>query len=156
QLAQDGTLEPNERAEDGHIRWTLEREKEDSNIVEQRAQVQRLDARLTELSASLTRVERESAIAENEIKAIEIRLESAARDRAQITQNDLVLSHFGDAFDPLRHGAAEDLTKKQSDVFRLLLNLQLDLALLQRSRQGIERHKVLPPVRDVELVLQRL
>lgn len=156
QFAQDGTLEPNERAEDGHIRWSLEREKEDANVVKQRAQVQHLEAQLAGLSASRTRVERESATIENEIKGIGSRLESAARDKAQITQNDLVLSHFGDAFDPLRHGATEDLTKKQSDVFRVLLDLQLDLALLERGRQGIERHKVLPPVRDVELVLQRL
>ncbi len=156
QLAQDGTLEPNERAEDGHGRWTLEREREDSNVIEQRADMQRLDDRLTGLSASLTRVERESATVENETKTVESRLESAAKAKAQIIESDHVLSHFGDTFDPLRHGATEDLTKKQGDTFRVLLNLQLDLALLERGRQGIERHKVLPPVRDVELVLQRL
>ena len=156
QLAQDSTLEPNERAEDGHSRWILEREKKDAHVVEQRAEVQRLDHRLTDLSVALNRVERESATVENEAKAIELRLESAARDKTQIIENDNVLSHFGDTFDPLRHGATEDLKKKQSDVFRVLLTFQLDLALLERGRQGIERHKVLPPVRDVELVLQRL
>jgi hypothetical protein len=156
QLAQDGFLEPNERAEDGKVRWTSEREKEDANVVEQRAQTQHLDLRLTELMASLTQMERQSATADNDVTAVQSVLDSAARDKAEISGNDLVLAHFGEAFDPLRHGAAEDLTKKQSDVFRVLLNLQLDLALLERGRQGIERHQVLPPVRDVELVLQRL
>ena len=156
QLAQDGSLESNERAEDGRLRWTSEREADEANIAEQRAQMERLDQNLKETSAGFTQVERQSVNAENEVILVQSRLDSATRDRAEIVGNDLVLSHFGESFEPLRHGATEDLTKKQADVFRLLLNLQLDSALLERGRQGIEKHQVLPPARDVELVLLRL
>jgi hypothetical protein len=156
QLAQDGTLEANERVEDGQIRWTSERDRADANVLELRAQMQHLDERLTDLTNSHTRVERDLATADNDVRVIHSRLDSAAREKSEIVGNDLVLSHFGEGFDPLHHGASEDIAKKQGDVFRVLLNLQLDLALIERGRQGIERHKVLPPVRDVELVLQRL
>jgi hypothetical protein len=156
QLAERGWLQPNERAEEGQVRWSTEQVTEEANVVEQRAHIQRLDQRLSELSARHTLVERQSVTAENEVTLVQSRLDSAARDKADIIGNDFVLSHFGESFDPLRHGAREDLLQKQADVFRLLLNLQLDLALLERSREGIEKHQVLPPARDIELVLHRL
>ena len=156
QLGERGWLNPNERAEEGQVRWSTEQEKEETNVAEQRVQMQRLDERLNALSARHTQVERQSVAAENDVTLVQSKLESAARDKADIIGDDFVLSHFGESFDPLRHGAREDVVRKQADVFGVLLNLQLDLALVERNREGIEKHQVLPPARDIELVLRRL
>jgi len=156
QLGDQGWLESNERAEDGHTRWVGERDKEKANVVERRAHLLQLDQRLRELNSERTRVEGESARAEFDVDSARSSLTVAARQRQTIETNDFVLAHFGEGFDPLRHGAKEAFMRKQADVFQVLLTLQLDYALLLRNRQGIEKYQVLPPARDVELVLERL
>jgi DNA repair exonuclease SbcCD ATPase subunit len=87
---------------------------------------------------------------------LQAKFDEVQQERAYITTHDFILSHFGDQFDPLRNGADEDVARKQADVFHVLLNLRLDLATLQRNREGIEQYQVLPPPRDVESVLERL
>ena len=156
QLGERGFLGPNERAEEGRIRWDTKRLSEEANAVEQRQRQKQLAQRLTELNDEHARIQGEAATAEGEAKQLQAKFDEAQQERAHIATHDLVLSHFGDQFDPLRHGAEEDVARKQADVFHVLLNLQLDLASLQRNREGIEQYQVLPPPRDVESVLERL
>jgi outer membrane murein-binding lipoprotein Lpp len=155
-LGEKGLLEPNERAEDGRVRWDTKRQSEEANIVEQRQRQRQLTQRLTELNDEHARIKGEAATAQGEVKQLQTRVDEAQQERAYIATHDLVLSHFGDQFDPLRHGVEEDVMRKQADVFHVLLNLRLDLATLQRNREGIEQYHVLPPPRDVESVLERL
>lgn len=156
QLGERGFLGPNERAEDGRIRWDTKRQAEEANAVEQRQRQKQLAQRLTELNDEHARIQGEAATAEGEAKQLQAKFDEAQQERAYIATHDLVLSHFGDQFDPLRHGAEDDVARKQADVFHVLLNLRLDLAALQRNREGIEQYQVLPPPRDVESVLERL
>lgn len=156
QLGNEGWLEPNERAEDGHGRWMGEQEKERANIVERRVHTQQLDQRLRDLNSETARVGAETANADADVRNLQSILDEAAKEKRRIENNDVVLAHFGEGFDTLRHGAKEGLLRKQADVFQLFLNLQLDHALTRRNQQGIEKYHVLPPVRDVELVLERL
>ena len=155
-LGDKGFLESNERAEDGRIRWDAKRQSEEANVVEQRQRQKQLTQRLTELNDEHARIQGEAATAQGDAKQLQLKFDEAQQERAYIATHDLILSHFGDQFDPLRHGAEEDVTRKQADVFHVLLNLRLDLATLQRNREGIEHYQVLPPPRDVESVLERL
>jgi hypothetical protein len=156
QLGEKGFLAPNERAEDGRIRWDAKRQSEEANAVEQRQRQKQLTQRLIELNDEHARIKGEAAKAEGEAGQLQARFDEAQEERAYIATHDLVLAHFGDQFDPQRHGAEEDVVRKQADVFHVLLNLRLDLASLQRNREGIEQYQVLPPPRDVESVLERL
>jgi hypothetical protein len=156
QLGEKGFLAPNERAEDGRIRWDAKRQSEEANVVEQKQRQKQLAQRLAELNDEHARIQGEAATAEGEANQLQAKFDEAQQERAYIASHDLVLSHFGDQFDPLRHGAEDDVARKQADVFHVLLNLRLDLALLQRNREGIEQYHVLPPPRDVESVLERL
>jgi DNA repair exonuclease SbcCD ATPase subunit len=156
QLGDKGFLAPNERAEDGRIRWDTKRQSEEANVVEQRQRQKQLAQRLIELNDEHARIQGEAATAQGEAKRMQAQFDEAHQERAYITTHDLVLSHFGDQFDPLRHGAEEDVARKHADVFHVLLNLRLDLATLKRNREGIEQYLVLPPPRDVESVLERL
>jgi chromosome segregation ATPase len=118
--------------------------------------MQQMDQRLRDLNSERARVESESARADADVRNVQSRLDAAAKQTRAIASNDVVLAHFGENFDPLRHGAKEDLLRKQADAFQSVLTFQLDHALISRNQQGIEKYQVLPPVRDVELVLDRL
>jgi DNA repair exonuclease SbcCD ATPase subunit len=156
QLGDKGFLASNERAQDGQIRWDAQRQSEEANVVEQRQRHKQHSQRLTELNDEHARIQGEAATAQGEAKRLQAQFDEAQHERAYIATHDLILSHFGDQFDPLRHGAEEDVAQKQADVFHVLLNLRLDHAALQRNREGIEQYQVLPPPRDVESVLERL
>jgi hypothetical protein len=121
QLGDHGWLESNERAEDGYRRWIGEQEKEQANLAERRAHILLSDRRLRELNSDQARVAGESAKAEFAVKAARSSLDVAASQRQTIASNDFVLAHFGESFDPLRHGAKEELLHKQADVFQTLL-----------------------------------
>jgi hypothetical protein len=156
QLAEKGCLEANERAEDGRERWKSQKQAEEANVTEQRQRQQQLSGRLKELNDQRIRAESEATKAESEAGQLQATIEDARRQRAAIAGHDLILAHFGEDFDPMRHGAEDAIGKKQVDVFHALLNHQLDLAAAERNREGITRYQVLPPPRDVETVLQRL
>jgi len=156
QLGESKWLEPNERVEDGRARWTALKEAEQTNVTEQRQRHAQLGRRLSELGGERARIEREAAKAEGEANQLQSKVNEAQQKRSTICRHDLVLAYFGEDFDPLRHGAEEDLAKKQADAFHALLNHQLDLAVLERNREGIGRYQVLPPPRDVEAVLRQL
>jgi DNA repair exonuclease SbcCD ATPase subunit len=155
-LANRACLEANERAEDGRVRWQRRKESEEANVAEKRELQQQLAKRLSESNAERTRIEGEAGKAEGEIRQLQLKLDQSAAERCAIVRHDLVLAHFGEDFDPLRHAAEEDVARKQSDVLHAWLNLRLDFAALERNHEGIARHRVLPPPRDVESVLQRL
>ena len=155
-LAEKNFLEPNERAEDGRIRWDTKRHSEEANVAEQRQRKNQLEQRLNGLNTENARLQAEAATAKSEATQWQTKLNGANQERAGIANHDLVLAHFGVEFDPLRHGAEEMVAKKQADVFHILLNLQLDFAALERNREGVTKYQVLPPPRDVESVLQRL
>ena len=156
QLGDKELLDPNERAEDGRIRWDSRRQVEEANVTEQRQRRQQFDQRFTELNNERARIQGEAATAESEVTQFQSKLDEARQERSHIVTHDLVVAHFPGEFDPLRHGAEEDVARKQADVFHVLLNLRLDLATLQRNREGIAQYQVLPPPRDVESILQRL
>lgn len=155
-LGEKGLLEANERVEDGRNRWDSKRRLEEANVVELRERQKQFTQRLSELNAEHARIQGETAREKSEVSQLQNKLGEAQRERNNIVQHDLILAHFGDEFDPLRHGAEEEVARKQADVFHALLNLQLDSASLLRNREGIALHQVLPPPRDVESVLERL
>ncbi|HYG22091.1 MAG TPA: hypothetical protein VEH04_04850 [Verrucomicrobiae bacterium] len=155
-LGERGLLEANERAEDGRIRWDVRRQAEEANVGEQRERQRQFTQRLSELNVEHARIQGEAAKAQSEARQSKNKLTAAQRERSDIIHHDLILAHFGDQFDPLRHGVEEEVTRKQADAFHSLLNLQLDAAALSRNREGIAQHQVLPPPRDVESVLERL
>ncbi|MGH7990571.1 MAG: hypothetical protein ACREDS_10340, partial [Limisphaerales bacterium] len=135
-LGEGGLLEANERAEDGRIRWDTRRQTEEANVVEQRERQKQFTQRLSELNGEHARIQGEAAKAKSEASQLQSKLITAQRERSDIVQHDLILAHFGDQFDPMRHGADEEVTRKQAGVFHSLLNLQLDAAALSRNREG--------------------
>lgn len=156
QLGQRSWLEANERAVDGRSRWSADCAEAEAMLQEQRSLTQAFDEKISEINRELVNLEGGIAKAGSDAAQLHSRLEEAREHNRAIVNHDLMIAHFGDAFDPLRHGAEEDVSRKQGDVFRILLGLQLDFAILERNRAGIATHLVLPPSRDVELVLRRL
>lgn len=156
QLTTAGWLQEKERIEDALARWQLERETVKAGIAVQQEAQRTAERELQRLGDDRARTEGLAATAAGELRELRGKLDTAAKQRCGIVEHDLIAAHFGESFEPLAHGAAEELEKKRAEVFRLLLGLELDHAVSLRAEAGIRDQGVLPPTRDVEAVVKAL
>lgn len=151
-----GLIEANERGEDARKRWQALSDRTEGEIEEHESRRDAAERSERNIRDELSIAEGALASAKAALQAVESHLAEAHALRSEIAEHDLILAHFGDAYEPMRQGACEEVALKRKECLHFMLNAALDRASLERNKTGIEEHRVLPPPRDVEEVLREL